>query len=372
VLGRDFLRGFQPHIAKGGEGHVVKLLHGFDVICRHAAGAYESNLKLVCHEFASFKAPRRDARETRLCCLVGTLPRKETVDVSNHLGRLRAIDRVGYVLWNLVVTMSNAPVRRDPPDLRQSGLVSAGFIRNKTVRGRIRNRSNAPAHYIMMYILKGCGNYEDPQNGSRRIEAGDAIITFPEFPHSYYPDPTWDEAYVYFRGGLFTQLEAEGMLRRDRPVISPGLAPAVVSSITSLVDDFLSARRLTASVLTARVHMLLAQLTASDQPQSTPEFLHRACALLEANLEQDIDERLIASRFGFGYERFRKLFAAEAGVSPARYRILRRVDRAKSLLIEGGVPIKTIAEQLGYCDVYFFARQFKQVTGKTPSEFRQF
>jgi YesN/AraC family two-component response regulator len=35
------------------------------------------------------------------------------------------------------------------------------------------------------------------------------------------------------------------------------------------------------------------------------------------------------------------------------------------------LPIKTIAEQLGYRDVSFFTRQFRLVTGVPPATFRR-
>lgn len=265
---------------------------------------------------------------------------------------------------------------REPLDPRQSALVAAGYIFNKGPDGAIRGRVCEPNQYFVMYVLDGKGTYEDPLHGKRQVSAGDAIVTFPGLPHSYQPQPLWDEAYLSLRGSIFTQLEEEGILRRDTPVISPGLAPALTSSFKSLVDDFVKVHPLANPVQTARVHMLLAQMVdshrAAQAARTGGDFMRRACALLEAELEREIDFDEIAGRFGFGYERFRKLFAEESGVSPAHYRILRRIDRAKTMLMEGHIPLKSIAEQLGYCDVYFFARQFKQVTGDTPSRFRRF
>ena len=70
------------------------------------------------------------------------------------------------------------------------------------------------------------------------------------------------------------------------------------------------------------------------------------------------------------YHAFRKEFAKRIGIPPARYRLLRRIDRAKSLVTASNRPIRDIADSLGYCDEYFFSRQFKRVTGTSPGEFR--
>ena len=266
---------------------------------------------------------------------------------------------------------------REPLDPRQSAVAAAAFMFNKT--SWVQRRVIKTEEFYVMFILAGHGGYEDPEHGELIVNEGDAIVTFPGLEHSYGPTgPTkmWDEAYMVLRGPMFTQLQKEHVLRRSSPVLSLGNSPALKSSVTSLVEDFLREQRLANPIQTARAHLLVAQMLdahlAARASRPGEDFVRRACALLEKDLEQDLDLQQISRRFGFGYERFRKLFAAETGVSPARYRILRRIDHAKTLLMEGRVPVKLIAEQLGYCDVYFFARQFKQETGRTPSEFRRF
>jgi len=264
---------------------------------------------------------------------------------------------------------------RQPLRPGQSAVTHSGFIFNKTPAGTVRNRVLRANQFILMYIQEGMGTYDDQLIGARRLNAGDVVIHMPGVRHTYGPDPLWSEAYLGLEGELFARLEAEGLISRASPVLSPGLVPALLSSFNSLVDDFIKEQRVANAIHTARVHLLLAQIAdlhhAAEAARRGDNFLRRACALLEENLEREIDMDGVAEQFNFGYERFRKLFAEQTGVSPARYRILRRIDRAKSLLTEGRVPLKAVAEQLGYCDVYFFARQFKQLTGRTPGQFRE-
>jgi two-component system response regulator YesN len=121
--------------------------------------------------------------------------------------------------------------------------------------------------------------------------------------------------------------------------------------------------------------MLLAEISDLDQRARTAgdgkNFARAATALLEERLESELDLDAVARNFHLSYERFRKRFAEEVGVSPARYRMLRRIDKAKALLADGQLPVKAVAERLGYCDMYFFCRQFKQVTHQTPAGFRR-
>lgn len=78
----------------------------------------------------------------------------------------------------------------------------------------------------------------------------------------------------------------------------------------------------------------------------------------------------LARAFGCGRSRFAVLFKQVIGHSPTTFIIQTRIHRAERLLRETPRPIGEIAEACGYRDVYFFSRQFKQITGQTPSAYR--
>ena len=60
-------------------------------------------------------------------------------------------------------------------------------------------------------------------------------------------------------------------------------------------------------------------------------------------------------------------FTAHAGLPPARYLIQARIDRAHELLTETDMAVGRVATVLGYADVGYFSRQYKQYTGRPPS-----
>ncbi|ADB34896.1 transcriptional regulator, AraC family [Kribbella flavida DSM 17836] len=67
---------------------------------------------------------------------------------------------------------------------------------------------------------------------------------------------------------------------------------------------------------------------------------------------------------------FTRRFVAQHGRSPAQYLIQARIDRAHQLLTESGMTVTRTAAALGYTDVPYFSRQYKQRTGRLPSEDR--
>ena len=78
----------------------------------------------------------------------------------------------------------------------------------------------------------------------------------------------------------------------------------------------------------------------------------------------------ILSPVPVSYEHFLRMFKAEWGISPHAWRISKRVDMAKEMLINSREEIARVAMQLGYSSSQHFATEFRRVTGTTPSEFR--
>ena len=79
----------------------------------------------------------------------------------------------------------------------------------------------------------------------------------------------------------------------------------------------------------------------------------------------------LAAEAGYSRSRFTRLFA-EANELPPREFITRcRMERARALLQESTMSISEIAYALGYSDVFFFSRHFKEITGLSPLAYRR-
>jgi AraC family transcriptional regulator of arabinose operon len=63
---------------------------------------------------------------------------------------------------------------------------------------------------------------------------------------------------------------------------------------------------------------------------------------------------------------FTRRFTAHAGMSPLRYLIRARIDRAHQLLTETNMSISQVAATLGYTDVAYFSRQYERYRGCPP------
>ena len=67
----------------------------------------------------------------------------------------------------------------------------------------------------------------------------------------------------------------------------------------------------------------------------------------------------------------RRRFREATGDSLHERYLAMRLAAARELLLQTDLPIREIAERLGYQDVYFFTRQFSQRVGTSPGRFRR-
>jgi AraC-like DNA-binding protein len=71
------------------------------------------------------------------------------------------------------------------------------------------------------------------------------------------------------------------------------------------------------------------------------------------------------------YSYLSSLFSRVEGITIEKYIINQKIERVKELIIYNQLTLNDIAYQLNYSSVAHLSRQFKQVTGLTPTHFRQ-
>ena len=71
------------------------------------------------------------------------------------------------------------------------------------------------------------------------------------------------------------------------------------------------------------------------------------------------------------YSYISKLFTEIEGTTIEKYFISQKIEKAKELLVYQELSLSEIALKLGYSSVSHLSKQFKNVTGMTPSHFAQ-
>lgn len=121
-----------------------------------------------------------------------------------------------------------------------------------------------------------------------------------------------------------------------------------------------------------RLFLLLSSLAVSTQGFSNNLTLSdRICRYLSDNIGVPFSSENIEKRFYLSYKYMSHLFKKEKGVTMQQYHNSVRMDEACRLLCSTLMSIGEIADKLGFSDVLYFSRCFRNYTGKSPSAYRK-
>jgi len=95
------------------------------------------------------------------------------------------------------------------------------------------------------------------------------------------------------------------------------------------------------------------------------------CRDIRNNPAADRPVDTLAKRLHCTSHHFARLFKIFKGCTPQVFIVNTRIEAAKGLMHSSNYTIGRIAEIVGYRDIYYFSRQFKQKTGMSPSEYRK-
>ena len=107
----------------------------------------------------------------------------------------------------------------------------------------------------------------------------------------------------------------------------------------------------------------------TTKSRSDSEVFNRVIDYLEANLSEHISLELICRDNLIGRSQLQKLFQEKTGNGVIEYFSKMKIESAKHMIRIGSLNFTQISEQLGYTSIHYFSRQFKKLTGMTPSEY---
>ena len=231
--------------------------------------------------------------------------------------------------------------------------------------------------YALVLILSGTACYKDAKGTKRVLEAGNAIIVFPDLAHAYGPYQTndWSHTYAIFNGPQFELLKKTGVLDSDKPIWQ-------LDSIgywNQRIEECLSSASQTTPTQSLKFLGQFTQLLIEMKTQDLEAKIDRAASRIDMAtklLSGPVDRMWIspeeaARRAGLSYESFRKRFASARGIAPAKFQTQKRIEFAQAAIYQGTRTFQELADELGFCDAFHFSKTFKRLTGESPTEFRQ-
>lgn len=229
----------------------------------------------------------------------------------------------------------------------------------------------------VVFLTAGRGRFESAGMPGRAVAAGSALVILPGVWHRYAPDPAtgWTEHWVELRGSVVDRLIARRVLRPSEAVVvvdRPRELEALYHSIHArLAGGAPRAHDPERGAVGLQILALAAAVRPAPEGRRALRVVAQAERLLAEGVAGAPGMPDIARRLGMAYSHFRREFRRQTGLPPQRYYNQVRLERARRLLGSGDLPLKAIAEQLGYSSAYHFSWAFKRHFGVAPGRWRR-
>lgn len=232
------------------------------------------------------------------------------------------------------------------------------------------------SYYVLILITRGRARYEDDRGRQAELEPGHLVRLLPGTVWSLRPvrGETLRESAMSFYGPVFDLWREVGLLGDEPPVVRldpvdywEGRIRGLGRGEETVDSPLLAVHRLQSLLADVRAYRL-----SHDRAFVDRRWLRRAKrVLIGEDLARPVDLRDAAAAMHMSYEGFRKRFTRLAGTSPARFQVLRRVQAAEELLVRFCPTNHELAMACGFNDEFHFSKRFKQVTGRSPSDYRR-
>lgn len=234
----------------------------------------------------------------------------------------------------------------------------------------IQNQSH-PSRTVFYYVIGGEGYFD-----GKITRRGDCIIAENGRPHSISARGTKDFVFCWISLAHHKDfsISALGFDKEKRYLKYGNFETELRQAIYSL-QNFNPKIRDPYFFPLGKFFEILSYHKASDANETTEKSSlshERYISLTKDMLEESrykISIEEIAKAIGFSRKYLSMIFCQSTGITLRDYITQKKIERAKSMLIDGEASLKTIAFQLNYNDYSSFSRAFKKESGLTPLEY---
>ena len=228
--------------------------------------------------------------------------------------------------------------------------LSAAKHRRPTDRHRVYSAEKAMLEMVRLGDL----NYQEALSASMNISDGVKINANDPMRHARVSTVVF--CTIVCRAAIEGGLSPEEAYSLGDAYIQSALDAHTIDELSticiSMYDDFVR-----------RVHRI------RENPKYS-EPIRRCCNYIEMNLDRNIRAQELADLIGYSVTYFTRRFRAETGFGISDYVKAARIERAKILLETSDSSVQEISDKLGFTSRNYFTRCFREVTGKTPMEYR--
>lgn len=227
--------------------------------------------------------------------------------------------------------------------------------------------------YYLMYIVAGELELEMPR-GAKTLTSGNFVFFPPKFRYRYAHKATSEIEYMWLH---FTGSDVMPIIEKYGLKIYPEINKIendddIIARFKNIFSAFVKHDEFKEdelSILLDRLLITLARRVAGSNVRDL--MLKRSIMFINQNYNLNISIPELAKIENLSVSRYNTLFNKVTGISPVQYITNMRLTSACDLLVNTDLPIKQIAQMVGYTDAHFFSRIFKAKIGISPAVYRK-
>ena len=244
--------------------------------------------------------------------------------------------------------------------------------------GHERRRPAGSSQTIFIHCIAG-GGWCEVEGARHAVGPGSLLVIPARCAHAYGASTRspWSIEWFHATGAGIPEILRRMGTNRRSPVLS--LGPGVWDSglfeeaLSGLEAGFTDSHLVHAALALGHLlgRIIVRQKEGFPDRSSLAARLEKVAVFLRENHAQSPGVPAMASMAGLSPSHFAGLFLRHTGHPPVEYLIRARIGRACQLLDFTDLPIKEIAQKVGYPDPYYFSRIFKKVTASSPGAYRR-
>lgn len=226
------------------------------------------------------------------------------------------------------------------------------------------------SHFLIVLVEKGTAVfYKDEKEIVFKDK--DILVMFPGEKIYYKAQTDWTIRWIGVSGNQVEDIFQRIGVTREKPIFTPKKYEEILQAMSQLYDTKYDGSMLSKYKVQSLLYSLFYFLLEEGCEKASVDPVDSALRIIKYNYNNNLSIKAIADSLFLDNAYFSRLFKSKVGVSPKKYILQIRMEKARELLRSTNHHIKEISITVGFNDPLYFSKIFYKAEGITPSEYRE-